>query len=60
MILHNLLTNTRMEKEPRIRLLTYNVFMRPPGINTHDDDFKDDRLSYLKKHIGDYDIVCFQ
>lgn len=35
-------------KVPRIRLLTYNVFLRPPGINTHGDDYKDDRLQFIK------------
>lgn len=51
---------TTLPAFPRLRLLTYNVFMRPPGINTHGDDFKDDRLIFIKQHIKDYDIICFQ
>ncbi|GAM25651.1 hypothetical protein SAMD00019534_088260 [Acytostelium subglobosum LB1] len=31
----------------KLRLLTYNVFVRPPGIRTNYNDFKDERLECL-------------
>ena len=47
--------------EHAIRLLTYNIFIRPPGINTNGDDFKYERLrDIIDKVIPEYDIVCLQ
>lgn len=45
---------------PRVRLLTYNLFMRPPGIKNHLDDYKNERLDQIKDYIQDFDILCFQ
>jgi hypothetical protein len=28
-----------------IKLLTFNLFLRPPPIKTNDDDFKNERLN---------------
>jgi endonuclease/exonuclease/phosphatase family metal-dependent hydrolase len=47
-----------------IRLLSYNIFIRPPAPKfTHnvDDDFKDQRLtSFMETYLDNYDIVCLQ
>lgn len=43
-----------------IRLLTLNVFLRPPPIKTNDDDYKEERFQEILKIIDNYDIVCFQ
>ena len=41
-----------------IRLLTYNIFMRPVvGMTT---DLKDTRVPFIGEAIRKYDIVCFQ
>lgn len=49
----------RFERANRpIKILTYNVFMRPViGDNT---DLKDERAIHIKEAIKNYDIVCFQ
>lgn len=45
-----------------IKLLTYNVFMRPPGINEKGkDDYKDTRQRIISEQvIPEYDFLCFQ
>lgn len=45
-----------------LKLLTYNVFMRPPGINEKGkDDYKNTRQRLISKTVVPlYDIVCFQ
>lgn len=48
------------KKAEKIKLLTYNVFLRPPPIKTNEDDFKNERLNDIFDRIGHYDIVCFQ
>ena len=40
----NELTQIEMLPRKNIRILTYNLFMRPPPIKTNKSDFKDDRL----------------
>ena len=41
-----------------IRLLTYNMYMRPPPVKTNESDHKDARLEEFIKRLEDYDIVC--
>ena len=43
-----------------IRLLTFNVFLRPPPIKTNQDDFKEERFQEIMRLLDHYDIVCFQ
>ncbi|KAG1344551.1 hypothetical protein G6F62_004443 [Rhizopus arrhizus] len=43
------------------RLLTLNIFMRPPGVKNNADDYKDERLEYIIQHVlPSYDIITFQ
>lgn len=43
------------------RLLTFNMFMRPPGIKNNKDDFKNERLEYIVQNILPfYDIITIQ
>jgi hypothetical protein len=43
------------------RLLTFNLFMRPPGIKNNENDYKDERLDYIIEHVlPSYDIITFQ
>ncbi|KAI8084687.1 Endonuclease/exonuclease/phosphatase [Halteromyces radiatus] len=43
------------------RVLTLNIFMRPPGIKNNWSDYKDERLAYIIQHIlPHYDIIAFQ
>ncbi|KAK4522945.1 hypothetical protein GAYE_PCTG32G0835 [Galdieria yellowstonensis] len=44
-----------------IRAMTYNVFIRPPGITgAAGDDHKDERLRLLAPRLANYDVICFQ
>lgn len=44
-----------------IRAMTYNVFIRPPGITgAGGDDHKDERLRLLAPRLANYDVICFQ
>lgn len=44
----------------RIKVLTFNFFLRPPGINNIKSDRKTERLKLLKSYIKNYDVVCLQ
>ncbi|KAJ2612354.1 hypothetical protein H4S08_002738 [Coemansia sp. RSA 1365] len=45
----------------KMRILTQNIFMRPPLIKNNKSDWKDARLDYLIEHIlPKYDVVCLQ
>lgn len=42
------------------KLLTYNVFMRPPLINNNGDDYKDLRHElFIKKFLPEFDFINF-
>ena len=43
-----------------IKLLTYNLYMRPPLVKTNESDHKDARLLEFAKQLSHYDIVCNQ
>jgi len=44
-----------------LRLLTYNIFIRPPGITNNSNDFKNERLQlFIKNELCKFDIVCLQ
>jgi len=46
-----------------VRVLSYNIFMRPPGIHEKPEhnDYKDERLKlFLQNEIFKWDIVAFQ
>lgn len=47
-------------KELSLKLLTYNLFLRPPGIKTNFSDYKDDRLDDFIVLMNQYDIICLQ
>nr|KAJ3422665.1 hypothetical protein HK105_007018 [Polyrhizophydium stewartii] len=44
-----------------IRLLTYNLFLRPPGIHSDGGDFKWDRMhQFAETELGLFDVVAVQ
>lgn len=44
-----------------IKILTLNLFLRPPGIHTNDSDYKDLRTHvFIDECISAYDIICLQ
>ncbi|KAF7720952.1 hypothetical protein EC973_005744 [Apophysomyces ossiformis] len=43
------------------RLLTLNIFMRPPGIKNNWSDYKEERLKYIIRYVlPQYDVVTLQ
>jgi hypothetical protein len=45
----------------KIRILTYNFYLRPPFINENWDDYKDHRLKiFIKSALPNYDLIVFQ
>ncbi|PWA03689.1 hypothetical protein BB558_000158 [Smittium angustum] len=54
-----------MTEEPKkgveVKILTQNIFIRPPIINNNGNDFKTERLEwFLNNIVGKYDVVCLQ
>lgn len=44
-----------------VNVLSYNIFMRPPGVRNNFSDHKNARLSYFCQHVlPNYDIVALQ
>ncbi|KAK4511799.1 uncharacterized protein ATC70_003798 [Mucor velutinosus] len=43
------------------RLLTFNMFMRPPGVKNNENDYKNERLDYIINHVLPlHDIITIQ
>jgi endonuclease/exonuclease/phosphatase family metal-dependent hydrolase len=53
-------SKSKIIERDTIKILTYNIFMRPPLIKTNDNDWKDERLQEFISHINNYDIICLQ
>lgn len=54
-------TETNAAAATDVRVLCYNVFMRPPFImDSRDGDSKNERLAHLIPLLDNYDIVCLQ
>ncbi|ORX56406.1 hypothetical protein DM01DRAFT_252332 [Hesseltinella vesiculosa] len=54
-------TPTRTNLTTPARVLTFNIFMRPPGVHNNADDYKDERLAYILNDIlPNYDIIALQ
>eukprot|EP01102_Stenamoeba_stenopodia_P000697 TRINITY_DN10647_c0_g1_i1.p1 TRINITY_DN10647_c0_g1~~TRINITY_DN10647_c0_g1_i1.p1 ORF type:complete len:425 (+),score=88.98 TRINITY_DN10647_c0_g1_i1:103-1377(+) len=53
------LSNCNDEKV-ELSVLSYNLFIRPPGIKNNADDFKSERMEEFIKVMGNYDIIGLQ
>lgn len=42
-----------------IKILTYNLFLRPI-VSNNGDDYKNERLVDFFEHLKDYDVICLQ
>jgi hypothetical protein len=40
-----------------LRVLTYNIFIRPL-VKNNESDYKSERLEYFYKEMPNYDIIC--
>jgi len=57
----NLLTGVEnVVDRNNIKILTYNIFLRPPGVKNNASDHKDERLKGFIKILKDFDIICLQ
>jgi hypothetical protein len=59
--------NTTSQEKPiggvdnKVRVLTYNIFMRPPPIHSFESDYKEDRIKLIcKQFFQNYDVIAFQ
>ena len=62
-IFHNQVDSNPPLEQPKnftIRLLSYNIFLRPPPIKNNISDYKDARCQEFLQYINDYDIICLQ
>ncbi|KAL4445035.1 hypothetical protein ABPG74_018763 [Tetrahymena malaccensis] len=54
----NVLEDGQVEE---VKILTYNLFMRPPFVKNNEDDYKNERCKLIiKNEISKFDIICFQ
>ena len=68
MLFHSLLLNRENDnisheliiKRKTVKVLTYNLFLRPPPIKSNENDWKDERLVDFIQEIDNYDIICLQ
>jgi len=54
-------TFDKFEAPYNIKVLSYNIFLRPPLIKNNEDDYKNERLAeFLRTEIDRFDVVCLQ
>jgi hypothetical protein len=41
-----------------MRLLTYNLFLRPPFVKNNKDDYKNERGKLFLDYLENFDIIC--
>lgn len=56
----NHILKDHMLERKEIKLLTYNIFLRPPPVKNNENDWKDERLSDFVKQLENFDIICLQ
>ena len=52
--------NEKIVNRTTIKVLTYNIFLRPPFAHNNDDDYKDERLIDFVKKFCDFDVLALQ
>jgi len=53
-------TDEKLLPRQHIKILTYNIFLRPPPVKNNENDWKDERLADFIKLLDCYDIICLQ
>jgi hypothetical protein len=43
-----------------VKILTYNIFLRPPPVKNNENDWKDERMADFIKLLDCFDIICLQ
>lgn len=49
-----------MQHASEVRILTYNIFMRPPLVHNNANDYKNERLEEFLKVMDQFDVVALQ
>jgi hypothetical protein len=44
----------------KLRILSYNFFLRPPLVNNNGEDYKNERITCFTPYFPDFSIICFQ
>jgi endonuclease/exonuclease/phosphatase family metal-dependent hydrolase len=57
---HNHIDSQSILKRENIRVLTYNIFLRPPPVKNNENDWKDERMIDFIKQMENFDIICLQ
>ncbi len=50
----------RIIPRANIKVLSYNIFLRPPPVHNNENDWKDERLEDFCKLLHNFDIICLQ
>ena len=54
-------TTKQTRPKTTYHLLTYNIFIRPPGIKTNLNDYQQERLDqFIEEKLPHFDLVCLQ
>jgi hypothetical protein len=56
----NLIINEKILSRDHIKILSYNIFLRPPPVKNNESDWKDERLADFIKILENFDIICLQ
>jgi len=56
----HLLSISDQNPKAEVKVMSYNLFLRPPLVKTNADDFKNERTNEFLKVIGDYDVIALQ
>ena len=58
---NKVVNNVNTTNSNKVRILTYNIFMRPPPIHSFESDFKEDRIKLICRQLFDnFDVIAFQ
>jgi endonuclease/exonuclease/phosphatase family metal-dependent hydrolase len=53
-------SQNRLLSRENIKVLTYNIFLRPPPVKNNENDWKDERLVDFCDNFEKFDIICLQ
>ncbi len=56
----NLINSINILSRKEIKVLTYNIFLRPPPVKNNFSDYKDARLKDFSKLLNNFDVICLQ
>lgn len=54
------ISEEKVLQRSHVKILTYNIFLRPPPVKNNDNDWKDERLADFIKLLDLFDIICLQ